>query len=319
MNPVLWLLVVLGVALLVVVFAFWRWPLAFVHTRRRRALAAVARPRSLTGPRGRLDYWVAGERLGEAAGTTVVFLHGAGDHAGTWAETVAALHDSGLRCLIPDLPGHWKSAPADGPLSLADGVAGLEALLDREAPEGAVSLIGNSMGGWIALLFARAYPHRVARLVLEDGGGVGEIAVSLLPRDRREAGELMNAVLGPDTRRPAGFVLDHLIRRVAAGPIPRIDATDSTPFRLDGKLGDLDVPVTVVWGEHDDVLPLEVGEQLTRELPRAELVILPRCGHIPHLECPQRFLPALRRALGLETDRGRETGRETKGESHAPR
>ena len=315
MTAALWLVGVLGAALVVVGLTFWRWPLGFVHAQRRRALAAVAQPRSLTGPRGRLDYWVAGERMGESAAPTVVFLHGAGDHAGTWAGTVAALHDSGLRCLVPDLPGHWKSAPADGPLSLADGVAALEALLDREAPEEPVSLAGNSMGGWIALLYARAHSHRVARLVLEDGGGVGDIAVSLLPRNRREAGELMGAVLGPDTRRPAGFVLDHLVRRVAAGPIPRIDANESTPFRLEGKLGDVDVAATVVWGEHDEVLPLGVGERLVRELPRAELVILPRCGHIPHLECPERFLPALRRGLGLETGRVPET----KGEGHAPR
>jgi pimeloyl-ACP methyl ester carboxylesterase len=302
MNLILWLGAILIGALLVLGLAFWRWPLAFVHAQRRRALAAVARPRSMSGPRGPLDYWVAGERSDQPPGAqpTVVFLHGAGDHAGTWAGTVAALRDTDLRCLIPDLPGHWKSAPADGPLSLADGTAGLEALLEREAPERPVSLVGNSMGGWIALLYARRHPDRVARLVLEDAGGVGNVAVSLRPRNRREAAELMDAVLGPDTRRPAGFVLDHLVRRVASGPIPRIDATDPTPFRLDGELGELDLPATVIWGEHDDVLPPAVGEQLSRELPRAKRVTLPRCGHIPHLECPERFLPALRRALELE-------------------
>lgn len=296
MNLRLWIGVVVLLVLAAAVLAFWRWPLEIFAWQRRRALARVTERQEMEGPQGPLRYFTAG------SGPVTVFLHGAGDHAGSWAGVVAALLASeekrAGRLLVPDLPGHGGSAPRGGPGSLAEVLAGLEALLDREAPGEPVTLVGNSMGGWVALLYAERHPERVALLVLEDAGGIGAIAVSLQPANRRQAARLMDAVLGPDTPRPAGFVLDNLVRRTSRGPIARLAAADATPFILEGRLGEIDVPARVIWGEDDGVLPLAVGRRMVEQLPRAELQTIPRCGHVPHAECTERFVAVLEEALG---------------------
>lgn len=307
MSTLLWLLGSLVLSgLVVLLVAFWRRPLDFVHAARRRALGKIAERRQIRGSRGKLVYWVAGPPASPEHAPPVILLHGAGDHAGTWARIARELAGRGAgaaveaRLLVPDQPGHYDSEPDpdSGPLTLGDVLAGLEALVEAESPEEPVTLVGNSMGAWVALLFAHRHPGRVERLVLEDGGGVGEIAVSLQPENRDQARELMEAVLGPDTPVPGGFVLDHLQRRTASGPIAALSVADSEPYRLDDRLGEIEVPVTLIWGQDDGVLPLEIGERMERQLPRAELVVLPRCGHIPHLECPEAFLEVVRRVLG---------------------
>jgi abhydrolase domain-containing protein 6 len=278
--------------------AFFLRPLATMEILGRFALrAAGLETASVQGPRGPLVYWRGG------SGPVVVLLHGANDQSGSWARVARPLRER-HRLLVPDLPGHGRSAPRTGPLGIADLFAGLEVLLDREAPNQKVTLVGNSMGGWLAMLYADRHPDRVAAVVLVNGaalrGDGSEAHVNLLPKTRDEARAAMLAVTSPSTPLAPEFVLDDLVRRAPTSPLARLLASPVEGWLLDGKLGEIAAPVTLLWGEDDKVLPLSYARRVASQLHSASVVPIPRCGHVPQRECPARLLPVLQQALGDE-------------------
>lgn len=186
-------------------------------------------------------------------------------------------------------------------------------LLDALGVEQAV-LVGNGMGGRVALDTALAHPERVRALVLLD------TPVSLEETARAAPGWLLNS---PQMRRLGPVFL----RQLAEGPgeqlllgafadegavTPEIRARHAVttsvegwdralwevsragrPASLAGRLGALAVPTLVVAGEADATVPLSDAERLVSELPDAELVTLPECGRVPQLECPEPLMQAL--------------------------
>jgi pimeloyl-ACP methyl ester carboxylesterase len=94
-------------------------------------------------------------------------------------------------------------------------------------------------------------------------------------------------------------VLDDVIRLARVGPLARFAETRDTMerFTLDGRLGELRVPEEIVWGASDQLMPLEYAERMCAELPDARLLTVERCGHAPQVECPDRLLAALLKAV----------------------
>lgn len=246
----------------------------------------------IAAPRGRLTFFRAGR------GATLLLLHGANDQAGAWYRVAPALA-RGRRVLIPDLPGHGESAPATGALAVTDLLAGLDALLAAEAPGERVTLVGNSLGGFLALLLAHRHPEQVAHVVLVNGAAVmaGGGRVELLPKTRDEARAALAKLTAPGAPAPPGFVLDDLVRRGPGSPLARLQQSPVAEQALDGRLGEIRTPVSLIWGEADQLLPLSYAQALQAQLPTARLVPLPACGHMPQRECPERFLAALEAAL----------------------
>lgn len=293
--------IVLAVLILVaaaVAVAFWgamrfkREPLASLEAMSRFSLRrAGAEARTVTAPTGEVRYFVAGK------GSPVVLLHGTNDQAGLWAKTVKPLKGSYL-FIVPDLPGHGESAPESGPLDLGMMLAAVEAVVDREANQGPVTIVGNSMGGWIALLYAEAHPERVRALVLENSAGLSApdySGPSLLPKTREEARAAFAATF---VRTPIpDSILDDFVRRAPTSPAARMSPAGFVPYLLDGRLGSIRVPVTLVWGENDGILPLDYANRLKEALPEADLRTIPNCGHVPHGECSEEFVAILREAL----------------------
>ena len=217
------------------------------------------------------------------AGSTIVLLHGANDQAGTWASVVPLL--SQYRLIVPDLAGHGESAPASGPIPIPLIVDRLHALID--VPR--VTLVGNSMGAWIALLYTLAHPERVERLVLESGGGLARpLAVPLTATNRDDAMVLLRAVHGPNAVLP-DWAVDALLRRATDAPMLRL--TD-LQF-VDGRLGDISVPTTIVWGADDGVIPRSYMEALRDGIAGARLEVIEGAAHIPHAQQPARFVSCL--------------------------
>lgn len=288
---------VVALAALALGVAFWRAPLWFVEHGERRALVRAGLvERSLAGARGELTYFAGGS--GEA---TVVLLHGVNDQAGAWAKVVPGLARR-AHVVVPDLPGHGESAPATGPIEPSDLLAGLDAVLAAESPAEPAILVGNSMGGWLALLYARAHPQRVARVVLVNGAVLTAPppeGLTLLPRTRTEARREVQLLFGPHAPYVPDFVLAHLARRSARAPLARMRVPPAPEFRLDGRLGEIAVPVDVVHGDEDGLLPLAYAERVADELPDARLVVLPQCGHIPQRLCPEALAASLARSLDL--------------------
>lgn len=270
----------------------------YAWTTRRGLAGAGLKPAQIQATPGPQTVFMGG------TGPTVVLLHGAGDHAGTW---LAAARDlvRDHRVIVPDLAGHGDSAPAEGPIPAADIYAGLEALLATLPQDQPVTLVGNSLGAWMALVLAHRLPGRVARVVAVNGGPLlgAPPKVNLLPATREEARTAMSQLRDPSNPAIPDTVLDDLVRRIKGGPMARFAATALTmgPWLLtEAQLADIRIPVRLLWGMSDQLMPPAYAERMVAALPDARLVPLERCGHVPQQEVPARFAPALR-ALVDET------------------
>ena len=290
----------MGAALLLFVvlagaaFYLWKRPLAFYAMLNRRALTTAGFERSeVASSLGPQAIWTGG------SGSTIVLLHGAGDTSATYAKVADKLVSS-YRVVIPDLAGHGRSAPAEGPIAVGQVLAGLEAVMQQASKEPAI-LVGNSLGAWAALLYAKAHPDRVARVVLVNGGALtGERPdINLLPRSRDAAAVVMSQLRDPSAQPVPGFVLDDVVREAASGPLARIAQTASTmqQYLLDGRLHEIRTPVDLLWGESDQLFPLTYARRMMSALPGARLTTIAACGHVPQQECPARFASALLEVL----------------------
>ena len=299
----MWLkvLMAIGISLVIAIIAcvwmVWKRPLKVDAMFSRMALGKAGfEETTIPSPDGRMTVWVGGE------GPCMVLLHGAGDQAGAWARMVPPLLDN-YRVVIPDLPGHWKSDPRKGPIGVDQLLSGVELVMDSVCAGEAAVLVGNSLGAWLAMLYAHDYPANVTQLVAINGGAITNInpAINLFPETREEARATMKALMGPATLPLPDFVLDDVIRHARVGPAGRFVLTLETwgPYLLDGRLDQIVVPVELVWGDGDDLWTLDVAQVLLDGLPRARLHAVHGCGHVPHRECPDKTLEAIETALAM--------------------
>ena len=220
----------------------------------------------------------------------LVLVHGANDQAGTWFPIAPALAQS-RRIIIPDLPGHGESAPESGPIPISLIVQRLTAVIEHAAPSHPITLIGNSLGGWIALLYALRNPERVERLVLESSGGLSRpLSSPLTAQNRDEALQILRAVHGPQYE-PQEWVIDALLQRASGSPMLRL--TELQEHQIESRLGEINTPATLIWGANDGVVPLSYGEALRDALPHATMHVIADAAHIPHMQQPARFLECL--------------------------
>jgi pimeloyl-ACP methyl ester carboxylesterase len=249
----------------------------------------------------------------------VLFVHGILGSHHNWASLLGELAED-ARVIAPDLLGHGASAKPMGDYSLGAHAATLRDLLDRLGID-TVTLVGHSLGGGIAMQFGYLFPERVERLVLVSSGGLGrEVSVLLkaavlpgaelvLPvlasrwlRDRVAAVGGMLGKLGltapPDVaeswREMASLNQPESRRAFLATARSVVDAGGQTVYagnRL-ALVGHL--PVLIVWGAKDPIIPYRHGIAAHRELPQSRLELFESAGHFPHLDAPARFVRVLR-------------------------
>jgi pimeloyl-ACP methyl ester carboxylesterase len=276
------------------VWAFFKRPLEVWNFMNRQTLRRAGL-KSLTVDTqvGRQVVFVGGD------GPVLLLLHGAGDQAGTWAKVVPELAKR-FTLVVPDLAGHGDSAPRTGPIDVPTMLGGVEAEIQRLGGGQKVTIVGNSLGAWLAMLIAHRHGDWVDRVIAVDGGALtGHGAVKLLPTNRQETREFMKLVRDPASPPIPGFVLDDVVRQAKIGPLARFAETAATmeQWTLDGRLGEIQTPVHLIWGKSDQLMPLDYAQRMLAALPHARLVTLDRCGHAPQVECPAQFLAALRQAL----------------------
>lgn len=284
------LIAIIGIVAAMVVV--WRYPLAVFAWANRRSL------RNTGFVASRVNTSAGGQTIfTKGQGAPLIFLHGAGDQSGTWVK-VADIFTAKHRVILIDLAGHGESEPRGGieagPLSLGTVLDGFQEVVDREAIGQKVTIVGNSLGGWMAMLYSAKHPERVERIVLVDGGAIrGESADLVhLPANREEARKMIDAVLDAGSVHPADFVLDDIARESQKGPMARLSKAgvdDMSHYLLDGRLAEFATPVDLLWGESDRLIPMTYAKRLENELPASRLTTLPRCGHIPQQECPGAF------------------------------
>ena len=249
--------------------------------------------------------WVDFDDAGQ--GPPVVLLHAFPLARAMWQPQVAAL-ESEYRLLVPDQRGFGGTSPFGEPPSLdqmADDVAGL---LDARKLSEPVTLGGLSMGGYVALAFARKYPARLRALVLADTRAEADspegranreqmIAFAQTHSARDVIDQLLPKLLGPETRAHRPEVVDE-VRRIAVAQTPAgiIGALRAMRDRPDASpsLAHIRVPTLVLVGSDDGLTPPAAAEKLAAAIRGARLEQIPGAGHLSNLEQPERFNTAVR-------------------------
>jgi pimeloyl-ACP methyl ester carboxylesterase len=258
----------------------------------------------------RIHYLTCGE------GEPLVLIHGRGGAAASFTPILAALA-AGRRVLALDLPGWGLSAkPPFTGRTASDAVAvwrdALRGFLDDQEITQA-DLAGHSMGGLAALAVALEAPERVRRLALIDSGGLGiEMPFDVRLYFRLKP-ERLNARLGPrfyawahardsdQMVRERGPLFDFLFAvESQRGVIPSGGRAfdkwvnlNGVHYDLRGRLKELEMPVLLLWGDHDQVIPYSTALHAVRQIHTGRLVAFTRCGHSPHQERPTDFARTL--------------------------
>jgi pimeloyl-ACP methyl ester carboxylesterase len=238
----------------------------------------------------RIHYYVGGD------GPPLVVVHGVASRAADGALIYRALMPR-HRIYALDLLGYGDSdQPRDADYSVPMQAGVVRGFMDAMQLRSA-DLLGISMGGWVALKVAADQPERVRRLVLVSSAGVA-FRTSLHERSfsADSLDELRASIALQTDRKVPEFILRDLLRqaRKKAWVVRRSMAAMLTRHdTLDGKLQRVRMPVLLVWGTNDRIVPISVAAAMQRELPQARLVRLEGCGHLAIVECRDRALPPI--------------------------
>ncbi len=250
----------------------------------------------------------------------VLLVHGLAAGSATWAPVLAPLGRH-MHVLAPDLLGHGHSdAPHSGDYSLGGFATGLRDLLvaldvDR------VTVVGHSFGGGVAMQFAHQFPEFTERLVLVSSGGLGhDLTLALRAASLPGTEWVLRSAssLTPRWMRRTVHRVAHAVGNVPGSDLDGVytawesfrdrgtrsafvqtvrGALEPSGQRLDGaqRLHLLnEVPVLLVGGGRDRVIPVEHTEAAHERLPGSRLEIFDQAGHFPHTEQPLRFAALLR-------------------------
>ncbi|NHC25320.1 alpha/beta fold hydrolase [Nocardioides sp. IC4_145] len=251
-------------------------------------------------------------------GPALLLLHGLGCNHTTW-EPVIDLLARRYTVIAPDLLGHGQSDKPRADYSLGGFANGMRDLLTVLGIEQA-TVVGHSFGGGVAMQFAYQYPERTERLVLVASGGLGpdvtpairavttpgfhqvmgvltlpgirhvgkkgmQLMTALPSRHARDLGEM--AEIYDSFKDPAAR---HAIRHVVRGVV---DWKGQVVTMADRAYLTEEMPMAVVWGRDDTVIPVQHAGRAGELAPRSRVEIIPNAGHFPHKDHPERFAKLL--------------------------
>jgi pimeloyl-ACP methyl ester carboxylesterase len=300
-------------------------PLGIALEELRYPFAVKYLPLQVEGEPVRMAYMDVMPRSA-ANGRTVVLLHGKNFYGEYWANTIRALIGAGYRVVVPDQIGFGKSSKPDIAYSFDLLAQHTAQLLDAlNIPRAAI--VGHSMGGMLAVRFARNYPQRTTQLVLENPIGLEDYRFKVPPRSTEEwyQSELQNT----NAANIRAFLQRYFVRwqpqyesfvevrsRLAlSGEYPRWAQSSALTYQMiyqqpvRHELPLIQARTLLVIGQEDRttlgrgfvseaVLQTlgqypQLGRAAARDIPRSRLVELRNVGHIPHLEAPEQFHSAL--------------------------
>ena len=245
----------------------------------------------------RIHYHEQGE------GEVVIFLHGAGGGASGYSNfkgNYPEFAEAGFRSIVPDLIGYGLSSKPDLPQYDLDlFIAGVKNLVDGLGLKN-VTLLGNSLGGAVALGYALAYPDDVARLILMAPGGVEDIDTYLampgianmfaIYKSGKTGADAMRAVMTMQLFDPS-LLTEEIINERAPIALTQTNAARSilkVP-NMTARLHELRCPVFGFWGINDQFNPASGAAKLLDNCPNARMVMLNRCGHWVQVEHRELF------------------------------
>jgi pimeloyl-ACP methyl ester carboxylesterase len=240
------------------------------------------------------------------SGPVVVLLHGLGDSSIGWRFVEPRLIEAGYRAVVWDALGAGRSdKPADGDYSIQAHGARLAKVLDALGTRDAV-VVGHSLGGSVALVFARTNRERVRALCLIDpaayrAGAMGgrwfwntpllaEAVLGILPsrtiarfglkqnfHDHNRISKKAEAMYVREARR------DGAVRALIA---QERQLVPDDPEKWERGHRAIRQPTLILWGKEDKLIPAAQGERLRKDIKDSRLTVLPGVGHSPHLEAP---------------------------------
>ncbi|MDQ3102641.1 MAG: alpha/beta fold hydrolase [Actinomycetota bacterium] len=251
-------------------------------------------------------------------GPPIVFVHGLGGCWQNWLENLPRMAELGHRAIALDLPGFGASPMPSCEITIPHYGELVEAFC-AHLDVGPCTLVGNSMGGFVAAEVSVSEPEWVERLVLVSSAGISHakmrrepvVALSrvllaanpLLFRldvtSMRRPG-LRTLVLGGTVRHPERMPRELLIEMIAPaigapGFLPAVGAL--TGYDLLDRLPAIRVPTLIVWGRDDLIVPASDAAGFVERIPDSELVVFDDCGHVPMAERPARFNRLLARFI----------------------
>jgi pimeloyl-ACP methyl ester carboxylesterase len=235
--------------------------------------------------------------LTAGTGEPVLYVHGSGDLGG-WLPAQARIA-ADYTVIRPDLPGFNHSQPRTSIRNVHDTAYALWDFVDSLGYD-SIRIIGSSLGGWIAADMATIEPSRTSHLVLVDAAGLrpdGGFGVDMFVMSPAEI--LERTYFGTEQRErakayaaereddPDAFLL--MLRNRAAtaklGWNPYMH-----DISLPERLHRISAKTLLVWGDHDELVPVAAGELYAAAIPNARLELITDCGHLPLLEQPEQFL-----------------------------
>jgi pimeloyl-ACP methyl ester carboxylesterase len=248
------------------------------------------------------------------SGPAVLLLHGLGRDHTTWDPVIEVLSRRHT-VIAPDLLGHGQSDKPRADYSVGGFANGMRDLLTVLGID-KVTVVGHSFGGGVAMQFAYQFPERTERLVLVASGGLGPevnpairavttpgfhevMSVLTLPglrhlgvaglrtlsalpfgptRDLDEAAEIFDSFKDPAAR----HAIRHVVRAV-------VDWRGQVVSMADRAYLTEAMPVCVIWGREDRIIPVRHAATAARLAPGARVEVIPDAGHFPHKDDPERF------------------------------
>jgi pimeloyl-ACP methyl ester carboxylesterase len=258
----------------------------------------------------------------KGSGPVLLLIHGMAGALDTWRAVIDSLADDAT-VLAVDLPGHGSSGPGGGDYSLGSLAAFLRDVLMALGHD-RVTLVGHSLGGGIAMQFSYQFPEMTERLVLVSSGGLGlEVNPALRAASLPGANLFLSLTAGALTANVTKRASDFAGRVMRAGRVPSSPgfgelvrsyssladadrraaflATVRSVVGLSGQTvgaGDRlhlasEVPVLLVWGAEDPIIPVEHARAAHELLPHSTLAVFDRVRHFPQVEAPERFVSVL--------------------------
>jgi|SRR5688572_5167317 len=233
-------------------------------------------------------------------GKPLVLLHGFPLDHHLWDDVVPLLEDS-FDLIIPDLRGFGDSTTVDRPYTMDDYATDIAGLLDQLGIQKA-AVVGHSMGGYVALAFAKSYPERVSGFALVSSQAPAD------PPERKEgryksAADVQEKGIGGvvETMAPK-FTVDLRLQAIAREimgrqqPAAYIGALKAMAERMDSTslLSSFLFPVVIVHGDADALIPVDRAREVKASVPHSYYVELKNVGHVPMLEAAKETAEALK-------------------------
>jgi pimeloyl-ACP methyl ester carboxylesterase len=259
------------------------------------------------------------------SGPAILLIHGIGDNSTTW-NTVQSKLAQRFTVIAPDLLGHGKSDKPRADYSVAayaNGMRDLLSVLDIDS----VTVVGHSLGGGVAMQFAYQFPQLVERLILVGAGGVTKdvnvaLRVASLPMGSEALAFLRLPLVLPALQvvgrvagtmfgsTPFGRDLPDVLRILADLPEPTASSAFARTLRavvdwrgqvvtmLDRCYLTQSVPVQLIWGSGDSVIPVSHARMAHAAMPGSLLEVFEGSGHFPFRDDPERFVEVVEQFIG---------------------